>query len=34
MSRLILTEFVRNPFKPTDTRTFGPGVAVHTYEPA
>jgi dihydrofolate reductase len=24
----------RKPFKPTDTRTFGPGVAVHTYEPA
>lgn len=24
----------RKAFKPTDTRTFGPGVAVHTYVPA
>jgi len=24
----------KKPFKPTDTQTFGPGVALHTYEPA
>jgi dihydrofolate reductase len=24
----------KKPFKPTDTQTFGSGVAVHTYEPA
>jgi dihydrofolate reductase len=24
----------KKPFRPTDTRTFGPGVAVHTYERA
>src|SRR5215211_3087245 len=24
----------KKPFKPTDTHTFGSGVAVHTYEPA
>ena len=24
----------RKPFKPTDTQTFGSGVAAHTYEPA
>lgn len=24
----------KKPFKLTDTRTFGSGVAVHTYEPA